>query len=142
MDTQAEFHHALKWAYTMNWGEKGFFALFTFVLASILGPHDFGTVAIAMIYISFIQMFLDQGLFNAIIQRKNLKPEHLDSVFWTNLAACLVLVGLSVAFSAWWAAVNQLPQLALVVCALSFCLPIEALALVQRAILQREMDFR
>jgi O-antigen/teichoic acid export membrane protein len=142
MTEQKTFHRAVKWAYIMNWGEKGFSALFTFVLASILGPRDFGTVSMAMIYVLFIQMLLNQGLFAAIIQRKDLQPEHLDSVFWLGQAASLVLVGFSVGFSSWWAAINHLPQLARVISVLSITVPIEGLAMVQRAILQRDMDFK
>ena len=136
------FHRAVKWAYIMNWGEKGFSALFTFVLASILGPRDFGMVSMAMIYVLFIQMLLNQGLFAAIIQRKDLQPEHLDSVFWLGQATSLVLVGFSVGFSSWWAAINHLPELARVISVLSVTVPIEGLAMVQRAILQRDMDFK
>jgi PST family polysaccharide transporter len=126
----------------MDWGARGFATLFTFVLALILGPRDFGTVSMAMIYILFVQMLLNQGLFAAIIQRKNLRPEHLDSVFWLGQATSLVLVGLSVGLSRWWAAINHLPQLAPVISVLSLTIPIEGLAMVQRAVLQRDMDFK
>jgi len=88
----------------MDWGAKGFAALFTFVLAAILGPRDFGTVSMAMIYVVFIQLLLNQGLFAAIIQRPDLQPEHLDSVFWLGQASGLILVGFSVGLSRWWAA--------------------------------------
>jgi O-antigen/teichoic acid export membrane protein len=142
MTTERKFQQALKWAYTMNWGEKGFSALFAFVLAAILGPRDFGTVAMAMVYISFIQMFLDQGLLVALIQRKDLQREHLDAVFWMDLVASVLLVAVTVALSKWWAAINHLPELALVITALSIMVPIEGLSLVQRAVLQREMDFK
>jgi O-antigen/teichoic acid export membrane protein len=50
MERQHSFSSAVKWAYTMNWGDKGFSALFTFMLAAILGPRDFGFVAIAVIH--------------------------------------------------------------------------------------------
>ena len=142
MNNEQTFQRAVKWAYTMNWGEKGFSALFAFVLASILGPRDFGTVAMAMVYISFIQMFLDQGLLAALIQRKDLQREHLDAVFWMDLVASLLFVVATVASSKWWAAINHLPELALVITALSIMVPIEGLSLVQRAVLQREMDFK
>lgn len=140
--TKRSFRHAVTWAYTMNWGENGFTALFTFVLASILGPRDFGIVSMAGIYIAFLQMFMDQGLAAALIQRKELDREHLDSVFWVNMVLGLVLVALSLAFSGWWARVNHLPELSLVIGVLSLAIPIEGLTIVQKAILQREMDFR
>lgn len=142
MSRQPNFRRAVYWAYAMNWGAQGFGALFTFVLASILGPREFGAVALAMIYIAFVQMILDQGLYAALIQRKDLRPEHLDAVFWLNIAVSLVLIGLSVGFSRWWARVNHLPELALVISVLSASILIEAFAKVQRAVLQREMDFK
>ncbi len=40
----------------------GFAAAFAFLLAAILGPRDFGVVAVAMVYITFVQIILDQGL--------------------------------------------------------------------------------
>lgn len=140
--TDPTFSRALKWSYIMNWGEQGMSAALAFVLAVILGPADFGIIAIAMVYILFIHMFLDQGLVAAIIQRKDLKPEHLDSVFWLVQAVCVLLVTLAILLSGWWAAVNHTPKLASLIYWLSLTIPIESLAVVQKAVLQREMDFR
>jgi PST family polysaccharide transporter len=126
----------------MNWGEQGLSAFFSFFLASILGPSDFGIVAIGMVYILFLQMFLDQGLVAALIQRKDLQREHLDSVFWMVLGISGLLVGLSLGLSPWWSAANHVPKLAAVISVLSLVLPIEALTVVQKALFQRNMDFR
>jgi O-antigen/teichoic acid export membrane protein len=142
MTSKKSFLNSVKWAYTGNWGERSFSALFTIVLAALLGPRDFGTVAIAMIYIAFLQMFLDQGFMAALIQKKNLKPEHLDAVFWMDLVLSLFLVGTSILLSGWWAAKNHTPEAATLISVLSLCIPIEGLAAVQSAILNRNMDFR
>jgi O-antigen/teichoic acid export membrane protein len=142
MATQRSFHSAVKWAYTSNWGERAFSAIFTLILAGLLGPREFGTVSIALIYISFLAMFLDQGFMTALIQRKDLEPEHLDAVFWMDQALSLFLVGISVLFSGWWAVRNHAPEVAKLIAVLSLCIPIESLSAVQIAILKREMDFR
>ena len=136
------FRRAVKWAYVMSLGDKGLSALTMFVLASLLGPREFGIVAMALVYIEFIQMFLDQGFVAAIIQRKELSTRHLDSVYWLVLALSLLLSAVSIACSKWWAALNHVPELALVLCALSISIPIEALTVVQKAVLHREMDFK
>jgi O-antigen/teichoic acid export membrane protein len=136
------FMHAVKWSYAASWGERAFGALFTFVLAAILGPKDFGTVSIAMVYILFLQMLLDQGLVTALIQKKDLELEHLDAVFWMDLGLSLFLVGASILLGRWWAAVNHAPQAAAIISALSLCIPIEGLAIVQKSLLSREMDFK
>ncbi len=132
----------MKWAYVMQASEQGLNALLTFVFAAVLGPKDFGTVAMGMAYILFVRMFLEQGLVPALVQRKDLRPEHLDSVFWLNLVASLVLVFLSILLSSWWASVNHLPQLGPIISVLSLTIPLEALTIVQRALLQRNSDFR
>ena len=142
MASKKTFSNAIKWAYTGNSGERGFSALFTFVLAAMLGPRDFGTVAIAWVYISFLQMFLDQGFIAALIQKKDLEQEHLDAVFWMNVVLSLLLVGMSVLLSGWWAARNHAPEAAKLISVLSLCIPIQGLAAVQAAMLSRNLDFR
>jgi O-antigen/teichoic acid export membrane protein len=142
MTKQKSFLNAVKWAYTANWGDRAFSALFTFILAALLGPRDFGVVAIAMVYILFLQMFLDQGFMAALIQKKDLEPEHLDAVFWMDLVLSFILVGTSILLGGWWAAKNHAPEAAKVISALSLCIPIQGLAVVQGAILSRNMDFR
>lgn len=93
MSRHVTFMEAVKWAFVRNWGRQGITSIVTFILASILGPHDFGTVAIASVYIAFIQMLLGFGFDTAIIQRKDLKSLHVDSVFWVILIASILLAG-------------------------------------------------
>jgi O-antigen/teichoic acid export membrane protein len=142
MATQRSLLNAVKWSYTGTWGDRAFSALFTFILAALLGPREFGVVSIAVVYILFLQMFLDQGLVAALIQRKRLEPEHLDAVFWMDLVLSFVLVGVSIPLSRWWAAMNHAQQVASIISVLSLCIPIEGLAVVQKALLSREMDFK
>jgi O-antigen/teichoic acid export membrane protein len=142
MKPQRSFLNSLKWAYTANWGERAFSALFVFILASLLGPRDFGLISIALIYISFLQMFLDQGLATALIQRKDLEQEHLDAVFWMDLGLSLVLLLVSIVFGRWWAKLNHAPEAALIISVISVSIVIEALSVVQTALLRRQMDFK
>jgi O-antigen/teichoic acid export membrane protein len=133
---------AVMWAYVLSWGAQGIAMISTFVLAWRLGPSAFGVVAMAALYIAFIQMFLEMGLGAAIVQREELEPEHCDSVFWLTLLMSLVLMGLSVALSGWWASVNNTPKLANVIIVLSAILPIQGLTVVQESLLKRQMNFK
>lgn len=125
-----------------NIGDRAISALITVVLAGILGPREFGLVSIALIYINFMQMFLDQGLAVALIQKKDLKQEHCDAVFWMNLGVSLLFVGMTVLISGWSAKINHAPDLARLLSVLSLCIPIEGLSLVQAALVRRDMDFK
>lgn len=53
----------------------------TVVLARLLPPEDFGTMAIATVLIAFFTLFTDMGIGPAIIQKKNLTVTDLNSIF-------------------------------------------------------------
>ena len=133
---------AFGWAFVMNWGQRGVAMVTTFVLAAILGPHDFGVVAIALIYIQFVQLFLEAGLATAIVQRARLESQHINAAFWMNVAFALVLMGFSIGLAGWWADLNGSPELEPVIIALSGLLLIDAVAVVPAALLQRRLAFK
>src|SRR5262245_17254901 len=91
-------HRSLKetlpWAFTMTWGTQGIGNVVSLVLAVILGPKDFGIVAIASVYLSLLQIVLAQGMEDALVQRKEVEDSHFDSVFWFLTASGVFLMGL------------------------------------------------
>ncbi len=141
-DKPMPFRRALAWAFVMTWGQRGVATLMTFILAALLGPDTFGLVALAMIYVALIQLFLEQGLAVAIIQREDLKDEHLDSAFWLNIAMSVVLSGGTIACSGLIADANDMPRLQPVMMALSALLLVRGMTVVQEAMLRRRLDFR
>ena len=142
MSQQQSFMKAITWAYSLNWGERIFSALFILFLASLLGPRDFGVVSLALLYVTFLQLFLDQGFATAIIQRQNLEREHLDSVFLVNLLLSLGLVAISLLLGRAWASINGAPEIATISAVLSLSLVMQGMTLVPVALLTRQMNFR
>lgn len=61
------------------------------VLSRLLVPEDFGLLAIAMVVVTFGQIFSDAGISAAIVQRGTSSREELSSLYWLN-----VLGGVSV----------------------------------------------
>lgn len=136
------FASALGWSYVMNGGQYAITTVLTFVLAAIVGPEAFGLVAMALVYLAFIQMLVRQGMVPALVQRERLDPPHINSAFWLILASGIVLTFGSVLLSGWWADVNRTPDLEQVIDALSVVILLQSLVVVQEALLSREMDFR
>jgi PST family polysaccharide transporter len=136
------FGHAVKWSFVVNTGRRTISTISLLILAALLGPEPFGVVAMGILYVELIYLFLDQGFSTTLVQRKDLEPEHLDSAFWMNIAVCLLLTGVSIALSGWWADVNDTPELQGVICALSAILLLGGLVIVQQAVLVRELDFK
>ena len=134
--------YALKWAVVMNSGRRVMSTVFTFLLAALLGPHDFGVVAVALVFVAFVRMLLEQGFMTAIIQREDLDDAHLDSAFWLNLAWCVVLAGGCAFVAGWWADVNDMPELGPVIQVLSLMIVMDGLQIVQQAVMERQLDFK
>lgn len=69
------------------------------VLARLLMPEEFGTIAIAMVIISFIALLCNMGIGPAIIQRKDLDHHELDTIFTFSclVGTCfaLIMIGIS-----------------------------------------------
>jgi PST family polysaccharide transporter len=141
-DQQHSFFGSLKWAFYMTWADRAFSVFFTFLLAAILGPRDFGIVALALIYIAVVQLLLEGGIQTAVVQREGLEDDHLDAAFWVNLGWCLLLAAASFLLAGWWARLNGVPELKQVVQVLSALLVIYGLTIVQLGLFQREMRFR
>ncbi len=69
------------------------------ILTDYLEKSDFGIVAIATLFIGFIQIFMDLGLSIGIIHKQDITSEQYSSLFWLNILSggmlTLVLIGLS-----------------------------------------------
>jgi O-antigen/teichoic acid export membrane protein len=130
------------WSSVANWGcQLLSFGVYT-GLARILNPHAFGIVALAGVYIAFIQIFVTQGFGAAIIQRRDLKAEHLDSAFWIAMATAAIFSLVSILFAGLIAHFFREPAIAPVIRWLSFSILFYALSSIPTAILTRELDFR
>ena len=85
----------LIWRFMERCGAQLVSVVVSFVLARMLDPAVYGLVAKVTIITSIMLVFVDSGMANSLIQKKD--PDDLDfsSVFFFNVAFCLVLyVGL------------------------------------------------
>jgi PST family polysaccharide transporter len=130
------------WSALQNWGSQVGSLLVFFLLARLLTPEAFGLVAMANIFLAFMQIFLQQGFAQSLIQRQDLEPDHIDTAFWTNLAIGACLTGFGLIAAGWVAAQFQQPQLVPILQVLSLLFLITACGNVQQALLERAFNFR
>lgn len=130
------------WSALQNWGSQLGSLLIFLVLARLLTPEDFGLVALANVFLAFVQIFTDQGFPQALIQRQELEPDHIDTAFWTTLgfSSLLLLAGLLLAPVA--ANAFDRPLLTPILRWFSLLLLVGSLADVQQALLERQFAFR
>lgn len=122
--------------------EQGLGGALLFVLAAVVGPEEFGLVVLAGVLVAFLQIFLEQGLGSALIQRPNLREEEIDSAFWGVMVMGVALYGCALALSSWWASANGAERLQGLFSIMALSLPLGAATTVQEALLRREMRFK
>lgn len=141
-DIKQKATKGVAWTAVGNWGSQITTFIVFIILTRLLQPEDFGLVAMATVFTSFVAVFAEQGLGQAIVQRDELAPEHLDTAFWTNIILGAGLTGLGVWASGLVARIYAEPALQPVVAALSATFLLTALSSTQQALLQRAFDFR
>lgn len=82
------------WRFAERCGAQLVAAIVSIVLARILDPSVYGTVALISVFTTILQVFVDSGLGNALIQKKQADNLDFSTVFFTNIIFCAVLYAL------------------------------------------------
>ena len=130
------------WSAGLQWGEQFVGFIVFSVLARLLGPEDFGLVALASVFINFLQIFNNQGIAEAIVQKEEIQKEHLDTAFWFSIGIGLLLSIASICFSSLIAEIFNQKRIIPVISCLSISFIIKALNSVQGSLLRRKMEFK
>lgn len=81
----------LVWRFAERMGAQLVSFIVAVVLARILEPKAYGTVALITVFITVLQVFVDSGLGNALIQKKDADNKDFSTVFFTNIIFCTFL---------------------------------------------------
>jgi PST family polysaccharide transporter len=139
---QRKVARGLTWTLIDTWGSQLLGLVVFILLARLLTPVDFGLVALASVFVAFAQLLVDQGLGDALIQRKSLTRAQIDTAFWAAVATGALLTLLSIALAGPIATLLGEPSLEPIIQALSLTFIAVALNSIQMGLLRREMKFR
>lgn len=130
------------WSVIQKWGSNLISTLVFLILARLLEAEAFGLVAMASVAISFLQIFLDQGFAEAIVQREEVETKHLDTAFWISFSISIFLAAVTIVVAGIIAALFEEPQLVPILRVLSLSFLCSGLNSVQTALLQRQLRFK
>lgn len=111
-------------------------------LAWLLPPSDFGLIGLAMVFVLFITDIGTLGLGAALIQQINSTDEILNTAFWANMALGLLLALLTYLSADMIAYFFRNPSVGDILRVLCFFFPIASVAVVPRALLEKQLNFR
>lgn len=112
------------------------------VLARLLDPETYGTIALVTVFTTILQVFVDSGLGNALIQKKDADDLDFSSVFYMNLVVCVTLYAGMFFAAPLIAKFYDSPELTPVVRVMSLTLVVSGVKNVQQAYVSRNMLFK
>lgn len=112
------------------------------ILARLLSPDDYGLIGMLAIFIAVSQTFIDSGMGNALIQKKNRTETDFSTVFLFNLGVSGIIYLLLFFSAPLIADFYRMPELRVLTRILSLSIFIGSLALVQNTRLTINLDFK
>lgn len=130
------------WRLAERFGAQIVQLIVSIVLARLLAPEAYGTVTLVIVITNIFQVFVDSGLANALIQKKNADDLDFSSVFYFNVIWCLILYGFIYFSSPFIANFYNNPELTSITRVLGLTIIISGLKNVQQAYVTRTLQFK
>ena len=130
------------WRFAERCGAQIVSLIVSIVLARILIPEDYGTVALITVFTSILQVFVDSGLGTALIQKKNADDLDFSSVFFFNFIVCIILYVCMFLVSPFIAKFYHNFQLVPIIRVLSLTIIISGVKGIQQAYVSKNMLFK
>lgn len=112
------------------------------VLARLLLPSDYGTVALMTVFISILGIFINCGLGSALIQKKNADNVDFSTVFYAQLVFCgIIYTGLFIG-APYIADFYRIPEMTSMIRVLSLTLVIAGVKNIQVSYVSKHMQFK
>jgi teichuronic acid exporter len=133
---------SLEWVFAAKLIGQVLSWVITFVVLRLLSPADYGLMALATVFVSFLSMFADMGLGVALIQARDLSRAQLSQMFGAMLllnGALTLALWLGAPLAALFFDEPRLVELLRVLC---FQFLFGAFGALPLSLLQREMRFK
>ena len=130
------------WRFAERCGAQLVTFIVSIVLARILAPEDYGTIALVTVFTTIMQVFVDSGLGIALIQKKDADDLDFSYVFYFNFAVCIVLYALMFLAAPYIAKFYDDNTLVPIVRVISLTIVISGVKGIQQSYVSRNMLFK
>lgn len=142
MDLKKTAISGVKWTTVEKIGRAVFQLLQIAILTRFLPKEAFGLVAMALVVISFSNIFVDMGLTSAILYKQDASQKEYSSIYWLNLLVSIVLYSILFFLTPLIANFYNEEELLAIIPILGFNILLLALGRQHRTILQKEFRFK
>lgn len=132
----------VKWSFIESISLKIVGFVLSIILARLLLPSDFGVLAIVNVFYLITALFIDGGLREAIIQKKDADNKDFSTVFWLNIGISVILYLLLFISSPFIEDFYKFKDLSFFIRLQSLTLIIEAFGLIQIVKATKELNLK
>ena len=130
------------WRFAERCGAQAVQFIVSIVLARLLMPEVYGTIALITVITTILNVFVDSGMGTALIQKKDADSVDFSTVFYFNMFVCIILyVGLFIC-SPWIAYFYKDATLTPVIRVLGLTIVISGVKNIQQAYVSKTMQFK
>ena len=140
--TKRNFFTNVLWRFLERIGAQTVSFIVSIILARLIAPEYYGKIALITVFTAILQVFVDSGLGNALIQKKDADDLDFSTVFFTNIAFCIVLYGLLFIAAPFIAKFYSDEQFTILVRVLGLTLVISGVKNVLQAYVAKNMIFK
>ncbi|NLI53960.1 MAG: lipopolysaccharide biosynthesis protein [Clostridiales bacterium] len=130
------------WKALESGGNQGITIVISIVLARMLDPENYTTLALLMIFVTFADVFVKRGFATALIQKKDADNVDFSSALWVMLALAGAFYALLFFGAPFISGFYEEPLFTPALRMVSLSLFFGAFTAVQGAIVQRKLEFR
>lgn len=132
----------LVWSFVDRFATQGVQFLFGIILARLLSPEDYGTIAMPLVFLAIAQCVIDSGFSTALVRKADLTDDDLSTAFYFNIGVGVICYTVLFLTSPLIADFYNTPILANLLKVTALATLFNPLCAVQQAILTRKIDFK
>lgn len=130
------------WSSIERFSVQGIQFLVMIIMARLLTPKDYGLVGMLTIFIAIAQSLIDSGFSQALIRKQDRSETDNSTVFYFNIVVGFLLYLIFFAIAPWVADFYETPELCTLMRVISLSVIFNSLAVVQRALLTVNINFK
>ncbi|WP_176475890.1 lipopolysaccharide biosynthesis protein [Halomonas salipaludis] len=130
------------WTFLEQFSKRGISLLVTLLLARLLLPEDFGLLAMISVFVTIASSLMDSGIKQAVIRRKEVDQDALNTAFYANIFLGLVAYLILYVGAPYIANFYDEERLIQLIRVAGLVVIINSLHIIQSAILTRDLNFK
>ena len=130
------------WRLAERCGAQGVSFVVSLILARLLLPEAYGVVSLITVFTTILNLFIDSGFKNALIQKKEVDQLDYSTVFYFNVLMGILLYGIIFAGAPFIAQFYDRPYMVPYIRVMSLTLVFGGINGVQQAVVAKNMQFK